>query len=172
MDEKCIKNQDKDCLGLRKAEEIAGEVKALDAKLAEFRQSVTGTNERFGARLGRLEARNDVQDEQRIQMKEQIAEVKADVAEFRREQKDSIAELRKENKEAMAELKQSTKEILDAVTPLKHRVEHLERVEADVEKIKAKPGQTWESIKDKSLWWVIALILAIVAVALGLGKYL
>ena len=38
--------------------------------------------------------------------------------------------------------------------------------------IKSKPGQTWEDIKKDSLKWVIALIMAIVAVALGLERFL
>lgn len=171
-DEKCILNPERDCIGAKRADEVAGSLQALSKELSEFRQAVSGTNERFGARIGKLEARNDVQDEQRAQMKDQIAEVKADVAEFRREQKDSIAELRRENKESMEELKKCNKEILDAVTPLKHDVDTLKPLQKEVDELKSKPGQTWEHIKKQGLGWAVALLLALLAAALGLSKYL
>lgn len=172
MEEKCILNPERDCLGLKRADEVAADVKALDKRLDDFRQNVTDTNSRFGGRIGKLEAHNDVQDEQMRQIKETQAEIKREIAEGQREQKDSIAELRREQKESMSELKQSTKEILDAVTPLKHEVDGLKPLKQEVENLKAKPGDTWEHIKKQGVGWIIALVLGIVAVALGLGKYL
>ena len=72
----------------------------------------------------------------------------------------------------MEELKKSNKEILDAVTPMKHKIESLEHLSVDVEELKGKDGKTWGNIKSQVLGWGILLILAIVAVALGLGQYL
>ncbi len=172
MSEKCVMDPERDCPGVKRAEDVAGEVKALSRELSEFRQSVAGTNERFGSRIGKLESRNDVQDEQRLQMKAQIAEIKEDVAEFRKEQKDSISELRKEHKESMDELKKGNKDILDTMAPIKHRIEDFDKLEKDVEDLKKKPGDTWEHIKKQGLGWAVALLLALLAAALGLSQYM
>ena len=169
--EKCIIDPERDCLGLRRAEEVAGDVKALDRKLDELREGVSGTNTRFGIRIGELEANGKVRDEQYRHVHEKLADITRDMADFQRENKDSIAELRKEHKESMEELRKGNREILDAVTPLKHRVENLEQLEDDVEKLKEKPARTWERIKDLGLGWIIPLGLVIIAVALGLGRY-
>lgn len=171
-DEKCLLDPNRDCYGVKRADEVAGEVRALDKKLTEYQQNVSETHNRFGGRIGKLESHNEVQDEQMKQIKEAQREIKKEVEEARREQKDSISELRREHKESMEELKRSNKEILDAVTPMKHKVESLGHLEKDVEDIKSKPGKTWEDIKGKALGWFVLLVLAIVAVALGLEKYL
>lgn len=172
MGEKCIMDPERDCLGLQKVKDVEGDVKALDQRLTGLQQSVSETNSRFGTRLGKLEAHNEVQDEQVRQIKETQLEIKREIKEAQKEQKGSIEELRKEHKDSMAELTKSNKEILEAVTPLKHKVEGLEHLSAEVEEIKAKPGETWEHIKKQSLGWAVALILAIVAAALGLSRFL
>lgn len=164
-DEKCMIDPSRDC-------PVAGDVKALGKRLDEFRQSVADTNSRFGGRIGKLEAHNEVQDEQVRQIKETQVEIKREIAEAQKEQKDSIAELRREHKDSMAELKRSNKEILDAVTPMKHKVESLESLKEEVNAIKAKPGETWEHIKKQGLGWAVALLLALLAAALGLSKFL
>ena len=171
-DEKCGIHPGQDCPVEKRVEEVRGEMKALDRRLTEFHQAVTDTNGRFGARLGKLESHNEVQDEQVRQIKETQADIKRNISDAQREQKNSFAELRAEHKESMEELKKSNKEILDAVTPLKHKVESLEELAEDVEELKEKPGKTWEDIKSKALGWALALILAIVAAALGLSKFL
>ena len=56
MGEKCMLDPERDCPGMRRAEEVAGDVKALDRKLDELREDVSGTNNRFGMRIGTLEA--------------------------------------------------------------------------------------------------------------------
>ena len=119
-----------------------------------------------------MESLNRVQDERIQQIKESIDAIKMETAESRKEQKNSISELRLEHKESMEELKKSNKEILDAVTPMKHKIESLEHLSVDVEELKGKDGKTWGNIKSQVLGWGILLILAIVAVALGLGQYL
>lgn len=172
MDDKCILDPKRDCLGIKRADEVAGDVKALDRRLTDFQSAVSETNSRFGGRIGKLEAHNDVQDEQVRQIKETQLEIKRDITESQREQKNSIAELRREHKESMTELTRSNREILEAVTPLKHKVEGLERLSGEVEELKAKPGKTWEDIKSKALGWAVALLLAIVAAAMGLSQYL
>lgn len=171
MPENCSREADRECQGVRRAEEVAGSVKELESRLNEFRQAVSDTNSRFGGRIGKLEAHNDVQDEQLRQIKEAQLEIKAEIREAQKEQKDSLAELRMEHKESMAELKKSNKDILDAVTPLKHKVESLENLEKEVHEIKAKPGETWEHIKKQGLGWAVAIVLALIAAALGLSQF-
>lgn len=172
MDDKCVLDPRKECIGLKRADEVAGDVRALDKRLCDFQQSVSDTNGRFGGRIGKLEAHNEVQDEQMRQIKEAQAEIKHEIASARSEWKDSISELRKEQKESMDDLKRSNKEILEAVTPMKHKIESLESLKEDVDELKEKPGKTWEEIKSKILGWVVILILVIVATALGLSRFL
>ena len=172
MSKSCVLNPDRDCQGLKRADEVASDVKALDRKLTEFQQAITETHGRFGGRIGKLEAHNEVQDERIEQIKQSQTEIKTQIEAARREQKDSIAELRAEHRESMEELKKSSQSILEAVTPLKHKVESLEGMKEDVEELKEKPGKTWEDIKSKAVGWAVAPFLAIVAAALGLSKFL
>ena len=172
MGEKCILDPERDCLGLQKAKEVEGDVKALDQRLSDFRQSVTDTNSRFGGRLGKLEAREEVRDEQYKHIQEKMNDLARDVADFQREQKGSIAELRQEHKASMEELKKGNKEILDLVAPLRQKADNVEKLEKDVEELKGKSGKTWEEIKSKSIGWIVTLILTIFAAALGLSRFL
>ena len=172
MSENCGTHPGQDCPVEKRVEEVRGEVEALDRRLSEFHQAVADTNGRFGARLGKLESHNEMQDERVRQIKETQTEIKREIAEAQKEQKNSFSELRAEHKESMEELKRSNKEILDAVTPLKHQVESLNELKEDVDELKEKPGKTWEEIKSKALGWGVALILAIVAAALGLSRFL
>lgn len=171
MPEGCGSNQ-KECIGIKRAEEVSADVRALEKSLSEFQRTVTDTNARFGGRIGKLEAHNDVQDEQLRQIREVQAEIKRDIAEARSEQKNSIAELRAEQKESMNDLRRGNREILDALSPMQQRVTALEHMAEDVEKLKRKPGETWEHIKKQGIGWIVVLMLAIVAVALGLGRYI
>lgn len=172
IDDKCILDQTHDCKGLRRAEEVAADVKALDKRMDEFQKSVSETNIRFGGRIGTLEAHEKVMEEKHNHINEKLETITRDMADFQRENKDSVAELRREHKESMAELRKGNKEILDAVTPLKHKVENMEHLKADVESLKEKPAQTWEYIKRQGLGWIVALILGVLAVALGIGNYM
>lgn len=172
MGDKCLMDPERDCPGLRRTEDLEGEVRQLDRKLDDFRKNVSDTNTRFGKRIGDLEAREGIREEQYKHVREKLDGITRDMADFQRENKDSVAELRREHKESMAELRKGNKDILEAVTPLKHKVESLEHLKEDVEELKEKPGKTWEHIKMQGLGWIVALVLAVIAVALGLGNYL
>ena len=157
---------------LNRPEEVTAAVRALDQRMSAMQESISDTISRFGGRLGKLEAKNEVQDEQVKSIKETLTEVKAEIRASQTEQKNSIAELRMENKESMSEIKRNYKEILDAVTPMKHEINDVEQLKKELDELKAKPAKTWESIKEKGLNWILILILTIVACALGLSKYL
>lgn len=159
--------------------EIKGDVKALDKSLDDFKKSVSETNGRFGSRIQKLETRDEVRDEQYRNTREKLDDITKDMLDFQRDQKGSIAELRREQKEAMEDLKRGNKEILEIVTPLKHKTEEIhglkkdiEKLEGEVDVINGKSGETWENIKKQGLGWAIGIILAIVAAALGLSKFL
>lgn len=171
-DAKCIPDPQQDCPGIHKAKDVEADVKALGQKLSDFQQAVADTNNRFGARIGKLEAREEVRNEQYKHIQEKMNDLAHDVAEFQREQKGSIAELRREHKESMEELKKGNKDILDLVAPLRQKADNVEKLERDVEELKGKPGKTWEDIKAKALGWTVALVLAIIAAALGLSRFL
>lgn len=169
MTDKCILDPERDCLGLHRAEEVSGEVKVLDQKLSEFRQSVSETNARFGGRIGTLEAHEKVREEQYKHVREKLEDITKDMVDFQRENKDSVAELRREHKESMVELKKGNREILDAVTPLKHRVESLEHLEADVDELKEKPGKRWENMTEKIIGLVVAAVVGYFLARMGLS---
>lgn len=163
--EKCIIDPDRECIGNQKANEV-------EHDLNSFKESVGETINRFGTRIGKLEAAREVQEEQYKNFKEKIKELSDDISRFQIEQKGSISDLRSEHRESMNELKRSNKEILDIVTPLKHKMDEVDKLQEDVDTLKSKPAQTWEDIKKQGLGWIVGIILAIVAVALGLKNYM
>lgn len=169
MADKCILDSERDCLGLHRAEEVGGEVKALDRKLNEFRQSISETNARFGGRIGKLEAREEVREEQYKHVREKLENITKDMTEFQKENKDSVTELRKEHKESMAELRKGNKDILDAVTPLKHKVEVLEHLTDEVDELKEKPAKRWENIVEKVIGLVVAAVVGYFLARMGLS---
>ena len=172
MSENCGTHPGQDCPVEKRVEEVRGEVKALDRRLTEFHQAVTDTNSRFGARLGKLESHNEVQDERVRQIKETQTEIKREIAEAQKEQKNSFSELRAEHKESMEELKKSSKESMEELKRSNKEILDAVTLKEDVDELKEKPGKTWEEIKSKALGWGVALILAIVAAALGLSRFL
>lgn len=172
MPEKCILDPDRDCLGIQKANDVSGEVRALSKQLSSFQQSVSETHVRFGSRIGELEAREKVRDEQYKNIQEKLKDITQDMSQFQKDQKDSISDLRAEHKTSMEELKRGNKEILEIVTPLRQKAGEIDKLSEDVAELKEKPGETWEHIKKQGLGWIVAFVLAILAVALGLGKYL
>lgn len=173
MPENC---NSQDCPVMKRVEGVAEDVRSLDQKLSIFQRSTGDSISSFGKRLGHLEAHNEVQDEKITQIKEIQADVKKSVEDARQEQRVSISDLKTEQGKAMAELKDNYAKILDAVTPVKHKVESMEakqkELSADVDEIKEKPAKTWEDIKSKALGWAVAVILAIIGAALGLSKFL
>ena len=72
----------------------------------------------------------------------------------------------------LADLKADTKQVNAQLATFANKADNVEKLERDVDELKEKPGRTWEDIKSKALGWGVALVLAIIAAALGLSRYL
>ena len=108
MDDKCLIDPQRDCLGLQKAN-------MLEKQMSEWREQSRQTHKEFFDRIRELEKAQAVQ----------------------REQYDTILE-------KLAELARSISEL------------------------SAKPGKRWESIVDKSVWAVLAAVIAFLLARIGL----
>ncbi len=147
MPDKCILDPERDCLGLIKAKEVEGD-------LAELRRQNSASHERIFDRLSELEKEEAVQAER-----------------FR-----NISDTLDGMRDTLGDLKKDSRELTRTLPELVLRVKALEKdgdaTEQEVDKLRGKPGETWEHLKKQGLGWILALLLAIVAVAMGLGKYL
>lgn len=74
--------------------------------------------------------------------------------------------------DTLSELKTDTKDAAKQLTLIANKADDVEKLERDVEELKGKSGKTWEDIKSKALGWGVALVLAVIAAALGLSQYL
>ena len=108
MDDKCLIDPQRDCLGLQKAN-------MLEKQMSEWREQSRQTHKEFFDRIRELEKAQAVQ----------------------REQYDTILE-------KLGELGRSISELA------------------------AQPGKRWESIVDKSVWAVLAAVIAFLLARIGL----
>lgn len=142
-DEKCSLDPQRDCLGLIKAKELEEDLKALEKRNGDDHK----------------------------EFREAIREIRemtiTQSANFQTIIRDS------------GEIKSDLKGLIERLAEIKPRVEHADRLEAElksvenrVDEIEKKPGKTWEDIKGKALGWMVALILTILAAALGLSRFL
>lgn len=74
--------------------------------------------------------------------------------------------------DTLGEVKGDVKQVSAALSSISNDVDDVKELKKDVAVLKDKPGKTWESIKSTSMGWIVALVLVILAVALGLGRYL
>lgn len=74
--------------------------------------------------------------------------------------------------DTLSELKSDTKQVNTQLAKFSNKTDDVEKLERDVEELKGKSGKTWEDIKSKALGWGVALVLAIIAAALGLSRFL
>lgn len=143
MEEKCILDPTKDCLGLIKARE-------LEHDLEDLRKRNDSSHKEYYDRLAVLERQNAVQNEQYRNIMEKLVSVT----------------------ENLVELKDGNKELVSTLSPLKHRVDDLEKkydgIAADVKMIKEKPGKRFDGILDKIIGFFIAAVLTIIAAKIGL----
>lgn len=74
--------------------------------------------------------------------------------------------------DTLGEVKGDVKQVSAALSSISNDVDDVKDLKKDVSVLKGKPGKTWEDIKSKALGWGVALVLAIIAAALGLSKFL
>lgn len=144
MDEKCILNPERDCLGLMKAEELEKDI-----------QDMRGRNEKshkeFFDRLAILEKQEGIHGEQYKNIIEKLSDMAA----------------------GLSELKLDSKGVISALTPLTHRVESLESkyqsISEDVTTLKEKPAKRWEGIVEKVIGLVVAAVVGFILARMGLS---
>ena len=181
MDEKCILNPERDCPGLAHANEVSNDVKLLSKELADFRQSIAGTHERFGARIGKLETKEEVREEQYKQIKERLSSITNDFAEFQKDHKESVTELKRGNREILdilspirhkveylTRLSTEVDEVKDTVSPLVHKVNAMEKLSGEVNEIKEKPAKRWDEMVGQIIAIVVATLVGVVIARIGL----
>ena len=143
MPDKCANDPNREC-------DVRQMVKQVERDLNSLRSQNAETHERFGERIGDLEAHNKVQDVEVKNIIKSIDNMSSD----------------------LKEMKLETKQIPLIASQVSAIHEGHKSNVAEVDKLKGKSGETWEYIKRQGLGWAIALILAIVAAAMGLSKYL
>ena len=74
--------------------------------------------------------------------------------------------------DTLIEVKADTKAANEKLSAFATKADNVDKLERDVDELKGKSGKTWEEIKSKALGWAVALVLAIVAAALGLSRFL
>lgn len=143
MDEKCILNPERDCLGLMKANELEKDFK-------DFSQRNTESHDRFFRRLESLEKHEGIQG---VQYENIIGKL-SDLT------------------DSLSELKTDSKGIINMIMPLTHRVETLEKeyssVSKDVAEIKAKPAKRWDGIVEKIISIVVAAVVGFMLAQIGM----
>lgn len=147
LDGKCTTDPEREC-------DVRHRVIQVEHELSDLRRQNAGTHERFGERIGELEAHNKVQDVEVKNLQKSIDAISGDL------------------KDVKAEAKEISKQIPVIATQVSAIHENSKAMDSDMDELKSKPGETWEHIKKQGLGWLVALLLAILAAALGLGKYL
>lgn len=139
MQEKCIINPERDCLGLIKAMEVERDVN-------ELRKQNSSSHERMFERLGELEKQDGIQGVQYGNILEKLEDMT-----------ENLSELRADNKEAISQ-----------IPPLVHRVDSLEQLSEDVNELKAKPAKRWESAIEKAIGILVAAVVGFMLAKIGL----
>lgn len=181
MDEKCTLNPERDCPGIVRANEVSNDMKMLSKELSDFRQSVANTHERFGSRIGKLETREEVREEQYKQIKERLLNITNDFSEFQKDHKESITELKRGNREildilspikhkveSLTRLDSEVDEVKDIVFPLVHKVDVIEKLSGEVDEIKEKPAKRWDEMVGQIIAIVVAALIGVVIARIGL----
>ncbi len=139
MQEKCIINPERDCLGLIKAMEVERDVN-------ELRKQNSSSHERMFERLGELEKHDGIQGVQYGNILEKLEDMT-----------ENLSELRADNKEAISQ-----------IPPLVRRVDSLEQLSEDVNELKEKPAKRWESVVEKAIGILVAAVVGFMLAKIGL----
>lgn len=143
MEEKCILDPNRDCLGLMKARE-------LEAEFNDFKKRNDSSHKEYYDRLAVLEKQWAVQSEQYRNIIEKLVSVT----------------------DSLKDLKEDSREMVDTISPVKHRIEELEKkydnVASEVKVMKEKPGKRWEGLVEKVFGIIVAAIAGFVLAKIGL----
>lgn len=126
-------------------------VQQVEREINDLRRQNAGTHERFGERIGDLEAHNKVQDVEVKNLQKSIDAVSSDMREIK------------------AEAKEMSKTLPVIATQVASIHESSKAVDADVEEIKSKPGKRWDSTVGQIIGLVVAALVGLLLARLGLN---
>lgn len=144
MDEKCTVEPKREC-------DVRQRVIQVEAELNDLRRQNAGTHERFGERIGELEARDKVQDVEMKNVQKSVDAMSADL----REVKDEAREI--------------SKQLPVIATQVNAIHETYKAVDADVDKLREKPGKRWESVVGQIIGLVVAALVGLLLARMGLN---
>lgn len=144
MDDKCTVDPKREC-------DVRQRVIQVENELSDLRRQNAGTHERFGERIGELEAHNKVQDVEVRQMQKSLDAMSGDL------------------REVKAEAKEMSKTLPVIATQVASIHESSKAVDADVEEIKSKPGKRWDSTVGQIIGLVVAALVGLLLARLGLS---
>jgi len=140
MNEKCILDPERDCLGLIKARELEGD-------LNELRKQNAASHERLFDRLGELERQEGIQGEQYKNIIDKLGNLTTNIS----------------------EMKADNKEIISQLPSLTHKVETLEQLSEDVAELKEKPAKKWDGMTEKIISIVVSAVVGFLLAKIGLA---
>lgn len=143
-DDKCTVDPERRC-------DVQQRVALVEQELTDLRRQNAGTHERFGERIGELEAHNKVQDVEVRQMQKSLDAMSGDL------------------REVKAEAKEMSKTLPVIATQVASIHESSKAVDADVEEIKSKPGKRWDSTVGQIIGLVVAALVGLLLARLGLS---
>lgn len=144
MDKECTVEPKREC-------DVRQRVIQVEAELNDLRRQNSGTHERFGERIGELEAHNKVQDVEVKNLQKSIDGMSGDL----RELKDETREI--------------SKQLPVIATQVNAIHETSKAVDADVDELKGKPAKRWESTVGQIIGLVVAALVGLLLARLGLS---
>ena len=144
MDKECPVQPKREC-------DVRQRVIQVEAELNDLRRQNSGTHERFGERIGELEAHNKVQDVEVKNLQKSIDGMSGDL----RELKDETREI--------------SKQLPVIATQVNAIHETSKAVDADVDELKGKPAKRWESTVGQIIGLVVAALVGLLLARLGLS---
>lgn len=144
VEDKCTVEPKREC-------DVRQRVIQVEAELNDLRRQNAGTHERFGERIGELEAHNKVQDVEVKNLQKSIDSMSGDL----REVKDEAREI--------------SKQLPVIATQVNAIHETYKAVDADVDEMKEKPGKRWESVVGQIIGLVVAALVGLLLARMGLS---
>lgn len=144
MDKECTVEPKREC-------DVRQRVIQVEAELNDLRRQNAGTHERFGERIGELEARDKVQDVEMKNVQKSVDAMSADL----REVKDEAREI--------------SKQLPVIATQVNAIHETYKAVDADVDKLREKPGKRWESVVGQIIGLVVTALVGLLLARMGLN---